>query len=228
MSNPLPRIRNCYKLLAINPTSSTKEIKTAYRKLALLWHPDKNPTDDQAESRFKDLQEAYSVLSDKQRRQDHDREIGLNDIRMRGGVGGVGPAGSKNWNFKQSNKGYDVKSATYRPTAPPKWGGTGFNENLHAHHHYGDEIRSASGKISSDSTYRPPEFQSGAFRNVDLNEGGGVGYVGKGENLKERTLQDVKANITERMKERKANRPVRRKTVKKPKGGDNEHRCVIL
>ena len=224
MSAPLPRIRNCYRLLDIKPTSTKTEIKTAYRKQALLWHPDKNPTDDKAEARFKDLQEAYDVLSCKDRRREHDREIGLNDIRMRGGVG---PAGSKGWNFKQSQKGYDVKSATYRPKAPPKWGGTGFNENLHAHHHYGDEIRSASGKVAANDSTTHRQDTAYAFRNVDLSNPG-VSYVGKSEGGKDTTLQDVKATITSRMKERKANRPARRKFVKRPVGDDNSHKCVIL
>eukprot|EP00518_Triparma_eleuthera_P001308 CAMPEP_0182460030 /NCGR_PEP_ID=MMETSP1319-20130603/5011_1 /TAXON_ID=172717 /ORGANISM="Bolidomonas pacifica, Strain RCC208" /LENGTH=208 /DNA_ID=CAMNT_0024659065 /DNA_START=313 /DNA_END=936 /DNA_ORIENTATION=+ len=190
--NPVPRIRNCYKLLSIAPHASQPEVKAAYRKLALLWHPDKNPDDASAEARFKDLQEAYDVLSDGKRRKEHDREIGLHD-RVRPGMhgspfaggGGGGGKGKTSWNFNAGarNKGYDAhahaNSTNYRPSGPPKWGGPGFNSNVHGHMHYGDEIRSASGKVSGGP--REPERDgSSAFRNVDLGAPG-IQYVGKSE-----------------------------------------------
>src|SRR4051794_34829897 len=53
-----------YETLGVERSSSDAEIKVAYRKLALRWHPDRNPGDKAAEERFKDLAIAYSVLSD--------------------------------------------------------------------------------------------------------------------------------------------------------------------
>lgn len=62
-----------YKTLEIDKTASADEIKKAYRKLAMKWHPDRNPDDPNAEERFKDVSEAYAVLSDAQKRQQYDQ-----------------------------------------------------------------------------------------------------------------------------------------------------------
>jgi molecular chaperone DnaJ len=59
--------------LQVERAASDVEIKAAYRKLALKWHPDRNPGDKAAEERFKELAIAYSVLSDKDKRQHYDR-----------------------------------------------------------------------------------------------------------------------------------------------------------
>src|SRR5262249_55799888 len=61
-----------YELLGVPRKSSTKEIRTAFRKLARKYHPDLNPGDKSAEEKFKQLQEAYDVLSDAKKRQMYD------------------------------------------------------------------------------------------------------------------------------------------------------------
>ncbi len=65
--------RDYYEILSVERTASDKEIKAAYRKLALLHHPDKNPGDKAAEELFKQAAEAYAVLSDPEKRQRYDR-----------------------------------------------------------------------------------------------------------------------------------------------------------
>jgi molecular chaperone DnaJ len=65
--------RDYYEILGVERTASDKEIKAAYRKLALLHHPDKNPGDKGAEELFKQAAEAYAVLSDAEKRQRYDR-----------------------------------------------------------------------------------------------------------------------------------------------------------
>lgn len=65
--------RDYYEILGIQRTASDKEIKAAYRKLALLHHPDKNPGDKGAEELFKQAAEAYAVLSDPEKRERYDR-----------------------------------------------------------------------------------------------------------------------------------------------------------
>ncbi len=62
-----------YEVLSIPRTASDQEIKTAYRKLAVKYHPDKNPGNKDAEEKFKEAAEAYSVLSDPQKRAQYDR-----------------------------------------------------------------------------------------------------------------------------------------------------------
>mgnify|MGYP001799160686 FL=1 len=57
-----------YELLGVAKDSDQKTIKSAYRKLALKFHPDRNPGDQQAEETFKQLNEAYAVLSDPDKR----------------------------------------------------------------------------------------------------------------------------------------------------------------
>ncbi len=65
--------RDYYEVLSVTRTASDGEIKTAYRKLAVQYHPDKNPGDETAEENFKECAEAYSVLSDSQKRASYDR-----------------------------------------------------------------------------------------------------------------------------------------------------------
>ena len=61
-----------YKTLGINKTASEGDIKKAYRKLAMKYHPDKNPGDKNAEDVFKKISEAYEVLSDPQKKEQYD------------------------------------------------------------------------------------------------------------------------------------------------------------
>ncbi|HEU4835851.1 MAG TPA: molecular chaperone DnaJ [Pyrinomonadaceae bacterium] len=67
------RKRDYYEVLAVSRTATDQEIKSAYRRLAVKYHPDKNPNDATAEEMFKEAAEAYSVLSDPQQRQRYDR-----------------------------------------------------------------------------------------------------------------------------------------------------------
>src|SRR5579862_7591501 len=65
--------RDYYEVLGIKREANEDEIRKAYRKLAREFHPDRNPGDKQAETRFKEVQEAYDVLSDKTKRTQYDR-----------------------------------------------------------------------------------------------------------------------------------------------------------
>lgn len=85
--------RDYYKILGVERNASAAEIKKAYRKLALKYHPDRNQGDKQAEEKFKEINEAYQVLSDPQKRSRYDQ---LGDQYTRWQQTGGAPGGF-NW-----------------------------------------------------------------------------------------------------------------------------------
>lgn len=96
--------RDPYEVLGVAKSASDDEIKKAYRKLAREYHPDRNPGDKQAESRFKELQDAYDILSDKTKRANFDRF----------GTTGPGPGfggGSEGSTFQWGGQGGGVPPA---------------------------------------------------------------------------------------------------------------------
>ena len=67
--------KNYYDILGVSKTATQDEIKKAYRKIAVKYHPDKNPGDKEAEEKFKEAAEAYSVLSDENKRKEYDNPM---------------------------------------------------------------------------------------------------------------------------------------------------------
>jgi curved DNA-binding protein len=95
--------KDYYKILGVERSASDQEIKKAYRKLAMKYHPDRNPGDKNAEDRFKEINEAYQVLSDTTKRSRYDQ---LGDSYFRYQQGGGAPGGF-NWDqwYNQSQGG---------------------------------------------------------------------------------------------------------------------------
>ena len=89
-------VKDLYGTLGVSKTASQDEIKKAYRKLARQHHPDANPGDAAAEERFKEVQQAYDVLSDAEKRKQYDRFGSAN--------GRSGPGGG----FNFSTEGFDI------------------------------------------------------------------------------------------------------------------------
>jgi molecular chaperone DnaJ len=83
--------RDYYEILGVERQASDQQIKSAYRKLALKYHPDRNPGDKEAEERFKEAAEAYAVLADAQKRSMYDRFGHAGVSSAAGGAGGFDP-----------------------------------------------------------------------------------------------------------------------------------------
>lgn len=82
--------KNYYELLGVSKTAEADEIKKAYRKLAMKWHPDQNKDNPDAEAKFKEINEAYDVLKDPQKRQAYDQ---YGESAFQGGGPGAGGFG---------------------------------------------------------------------------------------------------------------------------------------
>ena len=81
--------KDLYQTLGVSKSVSKDELKKAYRKLAMTYHPDRNPDNKEAEAKFKEAKEAYEILNDEQKRQVYD-QYGYDALNGQGGKGGGG------------------------------------------------------------------------------------------------------------------------------------------
>jgi curved DNA-binding protein len=104
--------KDYYKVLGVEKTATTDQIKKAYRKLARQYHPDVNPNDATAEQKFKEVNEANEVLSDSEKRQKYD-QLGADYQRYQqsGGAGRGSQAGGFDWGqYSQGGGGFGGSS----------------------------------------------------------------------------------------------------------------------
>ncbi len=117
--------RDYYEVLGVSKDADASAIKSAYKKLAIKFHPDKNPGDKSAEEKFKEAAEAYGVLSDEQKKSQYDR---FGHAGMNAGGGGGGPQGFSNFEdifsafgdiFGGGGDGFGRRGGG-RPSGPPR------------------------------------------------------------------------------------------------------------
>jgi len=105
--------RDYYEVLGVSKNASDDEIKKAYRKLAIKYHPDKNPGDKEAEAKFKEINEAHDVLSDKQKRARYDQfgHAGVGGASGNPFAGGNPFGQGGNFNFNGQSFNFDFGGA---------------------------------------------------------------------------------------------------------------------
>jgi len=142
----MPDNSDYYRILSISRGATEAEIKKAYRKLALKWHPDKNPDNkDEAERRFKEISEAYEVLSDKSKRELYDK-YGKEGLTGGGpepdfDFGGFGHSGFHSFHFRDPNDVFREFFGGRDPFADffgggfPSFSGFGGGFGFDDHHH---------------------------------------------------------------------------------------------
>lgn len=99
--------RDYYEVLGVSKGASDDEIKSAFRKLAMKYHPDKNPNDKDAEAKFKEIGEAYAVLSDKEKKSKYDK-YGHAGVDPNAGFGGGAGFGGFNGGFAGMEDIFDM------------------------------------------------------------------------------------------------------------------------
>jgi len=114
--------KDYYDILEVDRDASQDEIKKAYRKKAMKYHPDRNPDDPEAEQKFKEAAEAYSVLSDEKKRRQYDR-YGHAGTQTGAGAGAGGPGGAGYGGFSNVEDIFDAFGDIFEG-----FGGGGFSD----------------------------------------------------------------------------------------------------
>jgi curved DNA-binding protein len=136
--------KDYYKTLGVDRKASEEEVKRAYRKLAMKFHPDRNPNNPQAEEKFKEINEAYQVLSDAEKRQRYD-QLGdsYSNWQQRGAPGGFN---WDEWVNRSPGGGTRVEYSDFEDL----FGGGSFSEFF----------RSIFGNMGYTQTRRAPNYPS--------------------------------------------------------------------
>lgn len=171
--------KDYYKILGVSKTASQEDIKKAYRKLAVKYHPDKNQDDKKAEERFKDIAEAYEVLKDPEKRKRYD-ELGANwKYYQQQGAGAEG----FDWSHFGGRRGSRVE---FEGDLGDIFGGSGFS----------DFFNSFFGGFGTGNTGRS-QFRAGSSQGRPF--GNASGFGAKGQDLESQmsiTLEEAYHGVT--------------------------------
>ncbi len=174
--------KDYYKILGVDKHASQAEIKKAYRKLAVKYHPDKNPGNKETESRFKEINEAHEVLSKPEKRKKYD-ELGENWNRFKQGGAYSGNNPFAGFGRQQGQSFYSDEDLN---DVFGGFGSSGFSDFFEAF--FGSRERSrGSGGRAENSGYKGQDFQ--AELPLSLEEA----YHGTGKVIQ---LQDEKIRVT--------------------------------
>lgn len=136
-------MKDLYSILDVTKSATPEELKKAYRKLAIQYHPDKNPNNKEAEEKFKEVSSAYEILSDPQKRERYNS---------------TGNMGSSNY----SDPGYGKPHKNWDHTAPENWGGFDYNDIQ-------DDLRGTGFTEMFDRMFGNKTTQKGKDVELELN-----------------------------------------------------------
>ncbi len=156
--------KDYYKLLGVAKTATQEEIKKAYRKLAIKYHPDKNPGDKKQEEKFKEVNEANEVLSDPEKRKKYD-ELGENwkYAQQEGNGGQYGPRGRQQQGYRSEGFGDDSQFSDFFESIFGNSGGFGGGRQRGSSKMKGEDYQ-AEISISLDEAFH------GTTRQLDLTD----------------------------------------------------------
>ncbi len=160
--------KDYYKILGVERKASADDIRKAYRKLAMQHHPDKNPGDKKAEDKFKEINEAYQVLSDEQKRARYD-QLGSAYSNFRTSGGRPGDFQWDDW-FQQGGGG----QRGYGNAEDPFGGAGGFSDFFRSI--FGEAVRSSARSQAAQQGYQQEvdisfqEAYEGTTRQLQSNE----------------------------------------------------------
>jgi curved DNA-binding protein len=188
--------KDYYSTLGVKKDASAKDIKQAFRKLARKYHPDVNPGDKAAEARFKELNEAYEVLGDPDKRKKYD-ELGANwRMYEQAGASGAGQPGA-GWSYRPGGGGTRVRTMTP------------------------EEMESMFGDANPFSDFFNTFFGGGFTGAADPRAGGGRSRVRQGRDVEHEidlTLEDAYHGTMRRLAMQQADGTSRNVDVRIPAG----------
>lgn len=184
-----------YNILKVNRNASVEDLKRAYRRLAMIWHPDKNANKQEAEAKFKQISEAYDVLSDPQKRQIYDL---YGEEGLKSGQYPPPPRSTRanNQNFHYNNQQHPNPNFRFNPRNA---------EDIYAEI-FGENSNGSAGGVGG-STSGGGGRRDGFFRSTTTNGGGRESSGGGGsrkaspvENVLMCSLEELYTGSTRKMK----------------------------